>query len=1033
MEVLLATGGPFIGSARSAARVTVEKDWSLHTEMNVVTNDPAKLPFRWFQRLNNDQVETEIPNIKTISWDRNIDSDAAQCSIAFYNAEAAAVSTSTRRVGTPGRLTWRQRHMNATARWEPMSSEWVDVLIPNALLRTYEGFGGHEKTLEAALADGNLLITGVWLIDEVRVGTDGMVSITCRDMCKLLIEQQMYLPLMPAVRYPLTFAKWFYRPFHYPAVPVYDITDPVDSGPGPEGPKFVTEITMNPEGSGYAILGTDGGVFAYNTPFWGSRGEGAVGTIAGIAARPSGDGYWIANRSGRVAALGAAPPLGDPDWFLYDVSLISGIAATSTGLGYWVVAENGKVFHKGDATHFGDLPPMGPGTKIVDIAARADDDGYWLLASDGAVYAYGAAGWHGNASLTGGDRAVAITNHGSGGYWIANEDGEVFAFGSALYRGGVAFPLNQPISSMAATPSGEGYWLVAEDGGVFTFGDAAFQGRPESPFAARGIAAGPAAGGAGYWIVEDGGHVFNFGEPDHGSFVGGVDQAPMSGMDMDPYGMGYWLCSTDGAVYTFGGVQYWGRVNGPSSPVVRLVAHPNGRGYWLLEANGAVHARGDGVPYLGNVPGIGSRVATDMATNQRGDGYWILVNDGSIYSFGAATYHGNHAVANQDFPGIGDNVAVAMAARPQGDGYWITDLWGHVSAHGAAAGIPTPANGNWASTQANLADPIIGMDVPPDPVNGGKGYLLVGGDGGVFSFGEAPFEGALPTAYSGSKRVPGNIDYFEDAIRDLLMWSGWLLHGTSDVHGHIETTGTYPTEGFPPDAFDKKPVIDGIHVISEIVGYFFWIAEDGGVRWESPNWFNYGNFDFDLGVRTNAIPEITDILLLTAYTASYSDRPARSELIITSDDPTLQNDKTITTRVDLARRNANGDYANPLMARLLRGMVRPAMLPTPVTVTKAEQETMAEQIEIQMTFQLLQGEATCVANPAIQVNDQVRIYEEVSGETDVHYVRGISSTHDLDTGLWLYTLTTNRLGEGRAPGGQITGEVTGLTPILGAT
>src|SRR5690606_32042012 len=61
-------------------------------------------------------------------------------------------------------------------------------------------------------------------------------------------------------------------------------------------------------------------------------------------------------------------------------------------------------------------------------------------------------------------------------------------------------------------------------------------------------------------------------------------------------------------------------------------------------------------------------------------------------------------------------------------------------------------------------------------------------------------------------------------------------------------------------------------------------------------------------------------------------------------------------------------------------------------------------------FAQRRGQVTCLANPAIQVNDQVRIYERTTSETYIHYVRGISTSHDLDTGDYTMTLTTNWLG-----------------------
>ena len=76
-----------------------------------------------------------------------------------------------------------------------------------------------------------------------------------------------------------------------------------------------------------------------------------------------------------------------------------------------------------------------------------------------------------------------------------------------------------------------------------------------------------------------------------------------------------------------------------------------------------------------------------------------------------------------------------------------------------------------------------------------------------------------------------------------------------------------------------------------------------------------------------------------------------------------------------------------------------------------EQDMMAELISLHIWFQQRTGSVTCLANPALQINDQVRIYERTSGETYVHYVRGISTTHDLNTGAYTMVLTTNWLGD----------------------
>jgi hypothetical protein len=58
------------------------------------------------------------------------------------------------------------------------------------------------------------------------------------------------------------------------------------------------------------------------------------------------------------------------------------------------------------------------------------------------------------------------------------------------------------------------------------------------------------------------------------------------------------------------------------------------------------------------------------------------------------------------------------------------------------------------------------------------------------------------------------------------------------------------------------------------------------------------------------------------------------------------------------------------------------------------------------------------ANPAIQIDDQVRIFERVTDETFFHYVTGITSAYDAETGKGEYTLrpTGWASGSGRLGG-----------------
>lgn len=196
-------GGPFVGDSAPHSRVTVERDWNLNLQQ--IAGTYPKVPVRWFQRYDNAQVETEVPNIKNIEIDKSLDTDAASCSIALYNTKmhlntATALETE---LGQPGFYTWRYRSEEANARWGPRAGQdWLQVLTPDALIRTYQGYGGLDLSIADAVEAGNLVITGTWLVDSVRVNHDGTLELRCRDMAKLLIEQHLYVPLVPSAYYP---------------------------------------------------------------------------------------------------------------------------------------------------------------------------------------------------------------------------------------------------------------------------------------------------------------------------------------------------------------------------------------------------------------------------------------------------------------------------------------------------------------------------------------------------------------------------------------------------------------------------------------------------------------------------------------------------------------------------------------------------------------------------------------------------------------------------------------------------------------
>jgi hypothetical protein len=77
---------------------------------------------------------------------------------------------------------------------------------------------------------------------------------------------------------------------------------------------------------------------------------------------------------------------------------IVGMAATPTGRGYWLVAADGGIFSFGDARFLGSTGAMRLNQPIVGMAATATGQGYWLVAADGSIFSYGDARFLGSAS-----------------------------------------------------------------------------------------------------------------------------------------------------------------------------------------------------------------------------------------------------------------------------------------------------------------------------------------------------------------------------------------------------------------------------------------------------------------------------------------------------------------------------------------------------------------------------------------------------------------------------------------------------------
>ncbi len=252
----------------------------------------------------------------------------------------------------------------------------------------------------------------------------------------------------------------------------------------PTSSHLVVATATDPANGGYWVVASDGGVFSFNAPFYGSAGN-----------------------------LNLNRP-------------VVGAAATPDGGGYWLVASDGGVFSFGDARFFGSMGGQHLNQPIVGMAATSDGGGYWLVAADGGIFAFGDAAFDGSTGAIHLNRPVVgmAASPDGGGYWLVASDGGVFAFGDAAFDGSTgAIHLNRPVVGMAAAPDGSGYWLVASDGGLFSFG-APFEGAATGGLGRAAVAVD--AAGSGYRIVSSNGGVYAFGSA---PFYGSVYVPPMVG------------------------------------------------------------------------------------------------------------------------------------------------------------------------------------------------------------------------------------------------------------------------------------------------------------------------------------------------------------------------------------------------------------------------------------------------------------------------------------------------------------------------
>lgn len=299
---------------------------------------------------------------------------------------------------------------------------------------------------------------------------------------------------------------------------------------------------------------------------------------------------------------------------------------------------------------------------------------------------------------------------------------------------------------------------------------------------------------------------------------------------------------------------------------------------------------------------------------------------------------------------------------------------------------------------------------------------------------------------------PGTISDWSDAIKELVSWAGltWKtdrgltggvmapvveadpLIGTSRkgvplrAWGDFEELGVGPIICTPTDYFLNKSFMESCKQIADFLGCVFFIDEYGGVVFRMPNVITGGNFFPDHVTEHSALLresgdeplyerqwpiEFHEGANLLDYSAVIDDSQLRSEVVVVGTNPDTNSSAPLAAGVVLA--GSNGTNSAIDFTNVLAGQKRVMMVPgeqTKLFKTVEECQRMAELIGMKIMFTYRRGSAKIIGHPGLQVDDQVRIFERVTNENNVHYVSGISSTMDMESGEYTMNVTTHWLG-----------------------
>jgi hypothetical protein len=136
--------------------------------------------------------------------------------------------------------------------------------------------------------------------------------------------------------------------------------------------------------------------------------------------------------------------------------------------------------------------------------------------------------------------------------------------------------------------------------------------------------------------------------------------------------------------------------------------------------------------------------------------------------------------------------------------------------------------------------------------------------------------------------------------------------------------------------------------------------------------------------------------------------------MVVGTNPDTTSSAPLAAGVVLGTNPVNGQTSAVNFTNVLGGQYRLFLVPGSQTAgfkTLEECQRMAELIGLKILQSYRKGSAQILGHPGLQLDDQVRIFERVTNEYNVHYVSSISSRMDMETGEYLMDVTTHWLGD----------------------